>query len=115
MWIALSTSVAAVAAALSGISVARINATKVDVGKAREQAGKAHEQAQAANEAAVLARDYSAQTGNGYTDESRAAWKRIEKQLGELTDRQVRTNNWLTRHLADHAQANLNQKERDDG
>ena len=103
-WTAIATAlgivVSAIAASLSAITVARINATKTDVGKATDQAS-------AANDAAVEARELARPTGNGYAEESRAAWRRIEKQLTDLSQRQVRTNAWLTRHLADHAQAHV--------
>jgi len=92
--------VSAVAAALSAVAVKRIEATKTDVGHAREQASKA-------NLAAVEARNYSKPTGNGYADESREAWRRIERQITDLSQRQARTNGWLTRHLSDHAEANM--------
>jgi hypothetical protein len=99
-WTAIGVVVSAVAASLSAIAVARINATKNDVGVAKEQAA-------AANDAAVEARDLARPTGNGYADESRAAWSRIEAQLEQLADRQTRTNAWLTGHLADHARNDI--------
>lgn len=99
-WTALGIAISAIAASLSAVSVARINSTKTQVGEAKDQAS-------AANDAAVEAREMARPTGNGYADESRAAWARIEKQLTDLSQRQVRTNAWLTRHLADHAQAHV--------
>jgi hypothetical protein len=99
-WAAIAAIVSSLSLAVSGVLVARVNATKTDVGKAKAQAA-------AANDAAVEARDLARPTGNGYADESRAAWSRIENQLEQLSDRQVRTNAWLTRHLADHAQNDI--------
>ena len=103
-WAAIAAIVSSLSLALSGVLVARVNATKHDVGEAQMQAA-------AANDAAVEARDLARPTGNGYADESRAAWARIERQLEQLTERQVRTNSWLTRHLADHAQHDINNRE----
>ena len=99
-WAAIGIVVSAIAASLSAVTVARINATKTDVGEAKDQAS-------AANDAAVQARELSRPTGNGSADESRAAWARIETQLEQLAHRQVRTNAWLTRHLSDHARADV--------
>ena len=99
-WSAVAAIVGSISAALSAVAIARTNATKSDVGKASRQAA-------AANDAAIEARDLSRPTGNGYADESRAAWKRIEKQLADLSQRQIRTNAWLTKHLADHARAHV--------
>lgn len=99
-WTALGIVVSAVAAALSAIAVARINSTKTDVGVAKQQAT-------AANDAAVEARELARPTGNGYADRTIGALERIERQLAELTERQVRTNAWLTQHLSDHAHADI--------
>lgn len=99
-WAVAGIAISAVSAALSAIAVARINSTKADVGHAKEQAT-------AANDAAIEARELSRPMGNGYADESRAAWARIESQLAQLSERQVRTNAWLTRHLSDHAEADI--------
>jgi aromatic ring hydroxylase len=97
VWVAIIAAigvvVSAVAAALSAWGIARINATKADVGHAKDQAEQA-------NEAAVAARDYSKPMGNGYAEESRAAWRRIESQ-GQ------RTHDLITRHLEDHAAAGM--------
>ena len=97
---AITATIGTVAAALSGVAIARINATKDDVGKAREQVTEVHH-------AAVAARNYSESIGNGYADESRAAWRRIEERLNDLTQRHTRTNSILTRHINDHAAACL--------
>lgn len=94
--------VSAVAAALSAVSIARINSTRADVGHAKDQA-------RAANTAAIEARELARPTGNGYADESRAAWVRIEAQLDNLARRHDRTNMLITKHLADHAEAHLAQ------
>lgn len=76
------------------------------------------------------ARDYSAPTGNGYADESRAAWRKLEDQMltgfaalreemraqferahddhADLAERHVRTNTTIVRHLQDHASHDIN-------
>lgn len=92
--------VSSIAAGLVAVAIARINSTNTAVGHATDQAT-------AANTAAVEARNYSKPTGNGYADESRAAWRQIQDQLTDLSERQTQTNAWLTRHLSDHARANI--------
>jgi hypothetical protein len=111
-WTAVGVVVSAIAAAISTVGVARINATKRDVGEAREHAENA-------NEAAVEARELARPTGNGYAAETTATLDRIERAVAGLTqqveglgERQVRTNAWLTRHLSDHARASLGSKVR---
>ncbi len=102
-WAAVAAIISSIAAALSAWGIARTNATKADV----REAGK---QAAAANDAAIEAREMTRPIGNGYADESRAAWARIEAQLGQLAERQVRTNAWLMRHLSDHAESDIHKK-----
>lgn len=93
---ALAAVISAISVAVSTVAVARINATKAEVGEARRKATDA-------STAAKAARDFAAPIGNGYADESRATWRRIEEQLADLQRRHVKTNAWLTKHLADHA------------
>jgi len=108
-WTAIAAAVgvviSAIAAALSAVTVARINATKTDVGRATDQAS-------AANDAAIEARELARPTGNGYADKTINSLDRIEAQLTQLADRQVRTNAWLTRHLSDHAQNDIHMHRR---
>lgn len=106
-WAAIGIIVSAVSAAISAIGVARINSTKTDVGVAKQQASEA-------NTAAVEARELARPTGNGYAAETIGSLGRIEEQLGllksqigQLTQRQVRTNSWLTKHLVDHAASDI--------
>jgi hypothetical protein len=94
--------VSSVAAALSAWAIARINATNRAVDSVGSDVTTAKDQAAAANTAAVEARDYSKPMGNGYAEESRQAWRRIEEQG-------IRTNEVLIRHLSDHTAAALNQ------
>jgi hypothetical protein len=101
----IGVAVSSIAAALSAVAIARINATKTDVGQAKDQASKA-------NLAAVAARDYSKPMGNGYADESRATWGRIEGQLAELRADQVQTNSLVINHLSSHADADVNRHDR---
>lgn len=92
--------VSAVAAALAAVAIKRIETTNQAVGAVGTDVVKAKNQAAAANDAAVAARDYSKPMGNGYAEESREAWRRIEQQ-GQ------RTNDLIIRHLEDHTQAGL--------
>ena len=92
-WTAVGVVVSAVAAALSAIAVARIQATKNDVGEAKQAAADA-------NTAAVEARDLSRPVGNGYADESRRAWARIESKVDSISL-------GLMQHLQDHAGSDL--------
>ena len=92
-WSAIAAIVGALSLAVSAISVARINATKQDVGEAKRDAA-------AANSAAVQARDFAAPTGNGYADESRRAWARIERKVDGL-------GRDFLHHLQDHSRSDL--------
>ena len=106
-WTAIGVAVSAITATISTVGVARINATKRDVGRATEHAAAATEAAAEANEAAVEARELARPTGNGYADKTTSALDRIEQALRDLSDRQVRTNAWLIQHLSDHAAADV--------
>lgn len=104
---AVGVAVAAVAAALSAIGVAKISSTRTDVSEVRTDVAHARDQATAANSAAVQARELARPTGNGFANDVTTALARIESQVSDLSERQARTNEWLTRHLADHAQADV--------
>jgi len=97
----IGAAISAIAVALSAVAVARINATKTDVGQAREQAAQA-------NVAAVEARRLSLPTGNGYAEESRQAWARIEAG-------QQRNNDLIIQHLQDHVRRDLLRDPNDGG
>lgn len=92
-WEAIGVGVSAIAAALGAIAVARIQATKNVVGEAKQAASDA-------NDAAIEARDLSRPVGNGYADESRRAWARIESKVDAI-------NQGLMQHLQDHAASDL--------
>jgi hypothetical protein len=92
-WSSVAAIVSALALAVSTLGVARINATKADVGEAKQQAADA-------NTAAVQARDYAAPTGNGYAAETRAALDRIERKVDGLSRD-------LLHHLQDHSRSGL--------
>lgn len=102
-WTAIGVAVSAIAASISALGVARINSTKHDVGEAKQQAAEA-------NSAAVEARELARPTGNGYADRTISALDRIERRIEELGARQVRTNAWLMRHLADHAAGDITRR-----
>jgi len=111
-WSAVAAIVGSISAALSAVAISRTNATKRDVGETSRRVT-------AAGNAAAEARELARPTGNGYADESRAAWARIEDLQAEHTDairdlsrRHVRTNTWLVKHLSDHARNDI-QHDRD--
>lgn len=121
-WAAIAAIIGAISAAVSTIGVARIQATKNDVGKAKQQAAEANRQASEANTAAVEARELARPTGNGFADKLLSAVARIEEAqtatttaMADLSARHVRTNAWLTRHLSDHADGDINRRRRGDG
>lgn len=93
---ALAAIISAISVAMSTVAVARINSTKSEVQETKRRATDA-------SSAAKAARDYAAPIGNGYAEESRATWRRIEDQLADLQQRHVKTNAWLIKHLTDHA------------
>ena len=106
-WAAIAAIVGSLSVAVSGVLVAKVNATTRAASEAAE--------------AATAARDYAQPTGNGYADETRDALRRIEETqrehtgaIRDLTERHVRTNGWLTRHLADHAQNDIRNSNREE-
>lgn len=92
-WAAIAAIAASVSTAISVVLVAKVNS--------------AHSTAVEARDTAAEAREMARPVGNGYADESRAAWARIERQLDDLAQRHVKTNAWLVRHLSDHARAHV--------
>jgi len=96
-WAAIAAIVGSLSLALSGVTIARINATKSDVGDAKDQAA-------AANTAAVQARDYAAPTGaNGFVEHMKASLARIERRQEAEAVANRKVAELLAEHLADHA------------